>query len=137
MRPDISYSYFYGFNFKPEFASKYEPENWAKAVVNEDFRKSIIYSLDKRALAEVYEPYNPDILLQKTITPETFLQTGGKDYTELDPFKNVTSRDSYDTTFARNCREVDGRNVVPGRIQIVPVGGSRRREVPGKGTASV
>ena len=105
MRPDISYSYFYGFNFKPEFASKYEPENWAKAVVNEDFRKSIIYSLDKRALAEVYEPYNPDILLQKTITPETFLQTGGKDYTELDPFKNVTSRDSYDTTFARNCRD--------------------------------
>ena len=105
MRPDISYSYFYGFNFKPEFASKYEPENWAKAVVNEDFRKSIIYSLDKRTLAEVYEPYNPDILLQKTITPETFLQTGGKDYTELDPFKNVTSRDSYDTTLARNCRD--------------------------------
>jgi ABC-type oligopeptide transport system substrate-binding subunit len=105
MRPDIAYSYFYGFNFKPEFASKYEPDNWAKAVVNEDFRKSIIYSLDKRALAEVYEPYNPDILLQKTITPATFLQTGGKDYTELDPLKKVTSRDSFDKSLAQNCRE--------------------------------
>ena len=104
MRPDIAYSYFYGFNFKPEFASKYEPENWAKAVVNEDFRKSIVYTLDNRALAEVYEPYNPDILLQKTITPATFLQTGGKDYTELDPFKNVTSGESHNRSLAQECR---------------------------------
>ncbi|MBP0960953.1 MAG: peptide ABC transporter substrate-binding protein [Oscillospiraceae bacterium] len=105
MRPDIAYSYFYGFNFKPEFASKYEPENWAKAVVNEDFRKSIVYTLDKTALTEVYEPYNPGILLQKTITPATFLQTGGKDYTELDPFKGVASRDSLNRTLAQSCRD--------------------------------
>lgn len=86
MRPDISYSYFYGFNFKPEFGAKYEPENWAKAVVNEDFRKSIMYALDHKALAEVYEPYNPEILLQKTITPATFVSVGGKDYPDLEPF---------------------------------------------------
>jgi ABC-type oligopeptide transport system substrate-binding subunit len=103
MRPDIAYSYFYGFNFKPEFASKYEPENWGKAVVNEDFRKSIMYSLDRRSLAEVYEPYNPDILLQKTITPATFVSANGKDYTDFEPFSNIMTRDPYDRNQAVIC----------------------------------
>lgn len=105
MRPDISYSYFYGFNFKPEFDAKYEPENWGKAVVNEDFRKSIMYSLDKKALAEIYEPYNPEILLQKTITPETFVSAGGKDYTEFAPFENIGAPDSGDPDLARSFRD--------------------------------
>ena len=105
MRPDISYSYFYGFNFKPEFDAKYEPENWGKAVVNEDFRRSIMYSLDKKALAEVYEPYNPEILLQKTITPETFVSAGGKDYTEFAPFENIAALPSGDPDLARSCRD--------------------------------
>ncbi len=105
MRPDISYSYFYGFNFKPEFGAKYEPENWSKAVANEDFRKSIMYSLDRRELAEVYEPYNPEILLQKTITPETFVSAGGKDYTDFPPFEQIMARDPFDPTLAQSCRD--------------------------------
>ncbi|MBR4224860.1 MAG: peptide ABC transporter substrate-binding protein, partial [Oscillospiraceae bacterium] len=105
MRPDIAYSYFYGFNFTPQFDTKYEPDNWAKAVVNEDFRKSIMYSLDRRALAEVYEPYNPEILLQDTITPETFLTVGGRDYTDLAPFDQINSRDPYDPELARSYRD--------------------------------
>lgn len=105
MRPDISYSYFYSFNYKPEFDSKYEPENWSKAVVNEDFRKSIMYSLDKKALAEVYEPYNPEILLQKTITPETFVSAGGKDYTEFAPFEKIAAQESNDPDLAHSYRD--------------------------------
>ena len=105
MRPDIAYSYFYGFNFKPEFGAKYEPENWAKAVVNEDFRKSIMFSLDRRALAEVYEPYNPEILLQKTITPETFVSAGGKDYTDFPPFEQIMARDPFDPSLAQSHRD--------------------------------
>ena len=105
MRPDIAYSYFYSFNFKPEFGEKYEPENWEKAVVNEDFRKSIMYSLNSRELAKVYEPYNPDILLEKTITPETFLTVGGKDYTDLEPFKKIKAQGSFDTALAQSCRD--------------------------------
>ncbi|MCR5122073.1 MAG: peptide ABC transporter substrate-binding protein [Ruminococcus sp.] len=105
MRPDIAYSYFYCFNFKPEFGAKYEPDNWSKAVVNEDFRKSILHSLDRRALAEVYEPYNPDILLQKTVTPLTFLSVGGKDYTELAPFEHIISSDPFDQALAREYRD--------------------------------
>lgn len=105
MRPDISFSYFYGFNFKPEFDAKYEPENWGKAVVNEDFRKSIMYSLDRKALAEVYEPYNPEILLQKTITPATFVSADGKDYTDLAPFEHISTNDLYNKEQAQSYRD--------------------------------
>lgn len=105
MRPDITYSYFYGFNFKPQFGAKYEPDNWSKAVVNEDFRKSIMYSLDSKALAEVYEPYNPEILLQKTITPATFSFVDGKDYTDLAPFQRIMEQDSHDAALAQRYRD--------------------------------
>ena len=105
MRPDIAYSYFYGFNFDPQFDARYEPDNWRKAVVNEDFRKSVMYSLDRRALAEVYEPYNPEILLQKTITPKTFVSVDGKDYTDLEPFKNIQARDPLNTELAKSHRD--------------------------------
>ena len=105
MRPDISYSYFYGFNFTPEYDAKYEPDNWAKAVVNEDFRKSIMYSLNRRELTEVYEPYNPDILLEKTVTPMTFASVNGKDYTELEPFKNIMQNEQFDTALAQKYRD--------------------------------
>lgn len=105
MRPDIAYSYFYCFNFQPDFGAKYEPDNWAKAVVNEDFRKSIIHSLDRRAMAEVYEPYNPDILLEKTVTPATFLSVNGKDYTDLAPFEQIMANDPLDESLAQSYRD--------------------------------
>ena len=105
MRPDITYSYFYGFNFTPEFGAKYEPENWGKAVVNEDFRKSIMYSLNRRELAQVYEPYNPDILLEKTITPATFVSIEGKDYTDLEPFSQIMKQENYDASLAQEYRD--------------------------------
>ena len=104
MRPEISYSYFYGFNFKPEFGAKYEPENWGKAVVNEDFRKSIVYSLNALELTEVYEPYNPELLLQRTITPATFTSVDGKDYTALPPFEKIMAQESFDTALAQSYR---------------------------------
>ena len=105
MRPDIAYSYFYSFNYKPEFGAAYEPDNWSKAVVNEDFRKSISFALDRRALAAAYEPYNPDILVQKTITPTTFVTDGDKDYTDLAPLSQIMSRDQFDTAKAQDYRD--------------------------------
>ena len=39
-RPDVSFSYFYCFNFDPEFDAEYEPDNWKIAVNNENFRKA-------------------------------------------------------------------------------------------------
>lgn len=105
MRPDIAYSYFYSFNFNPQFGAAYEPDNWRKAVVNDDFRKSIMYALDNRALAEVNDPYNPDILLLKTVTPNTFVSAGGKDYTEFAPFKNIQAENYSDAAKAQKYRD--------------------------------
>ncbi len=105
MRPDISYSYFYCFNFDPEFDAAKEPENWRLAVRNEDFRKALMHSLDHRALAEVYEPYNPEILLQKTITPRTFVTCGNRDYTDFDPFAQIMDTESFNSELAREYRD--------------------------------
>jgi len=105
MRPDIAYSYFYCFNFDPEFDARYEPENWAKAVVNENFRKALMAALDRRALTAIYEPYNPDILLQATITPRTFVSTGGKDYTDFAPFAEIVNQSWPNTSEAVRYRD--------------------------------
>ena len=40
-RPSTSYSYFYCFNFDPQFDAEYEPDNWRIAVNNENFRKAL------------------------------------------------------------------------------------------------
>ena len=54
-RPNTNYTYFYMFNFMPfahEFSNwnvegvdaEYEPENWAKAINNTNFRKAFLYA---------------------------------------------------------------------------------------------
>ncbi len=105
MRPDIAYSYFYCFNYDPEFDAAYEPDNWKKAVVNEDFRKALALSLDGIELASVYEPYNPEILIEETITPRTFVSVDGTDYTDLDALKAVKDSLSYDKDAAVQHRD--------------------------------
>lgn len=75
------YSYFMGFNFEPKFDAQYEPENWAKAVNNENFRKSIFYGLDRVTSTEAYFPGDdPQLHLISTVTPKGFAVNEGKDY---------------------------------------------------------
>ena len=40
-------SYFYTFNFDPQFDEAYEPDNWRIAVNNESFRLSIINAFNR------------------------------------------------------------------------------------------
>ena len=63
------YSYFFSFNFDPQFDAIYEPENWKLAVNNENFRKSIFYGLDRLKAKTVIEPDNPGDLIWNTLTP--------------------------------------------------------------------
>ena len=83
-RPDVSFSYFYSFNFDPHFDEQYEPENWKIAVNNENFRKAVMAALDRVKALTVSEPYNPSDLLNNTITPANFAVGDGKDYTQYD-----------------------------------------------------
>lgn len=83
-RPSTSYSYFYCFNFDPQFDAAYEPENWKKAVNNENFRKALYYGLDKTKEVAVLEPNAPDDYILSTVTPFDFAYNAdGTDFTKV------------------------------------------------------
>lgn len=89
--PNPSYSYFYAFNFEPRFDDVYEPENWNIAVNNENFRKSIMFGLDRVNALSVLDPQNPESLLSNTVTPANFATAGGLDYTQYPALENYAS----------------------------------------------
>lgn len=95
------YSYFYAFNFDPKFDAKYEPENWKKAVNNENFRQSLFYGLDRVKAITVAEPNNPQKQLLNTITPPDFVNLNGTDYTNIGDLKAITARDSFQADEAK------------------------------------
>lgn len=99
-RPDNSFSYFFCFNFDPQFDAEYEPDNWKIAVNNENFRKAMMASLDRVKALTVSEPYNPEKLLNNTVTPANFAAAAGKDYTQYDALKDITNGDSFDAAKA-------------------------------------
>ncbi|MBQ9301190.1 MAG: peptide ABC transporter substrate-binding protein, partial [Clostridia bacterium] len=90
-RPSSFYSYFFAFNFDPQFDAAYEPDNWAKAVVNENFRKSIYYGLDRLKAKLVAEADNAESLLFNSITPTNFVFNNGIDFVEMGALKEITS----------------------------------------------
>ena len=102
-RPDNSYSYFYTFNFDPQFDDEYEPENWKLAVNNENFRQSLVHAINKTELLALYNPYHAEYLVSDTITPKEFASAGGKDYTQYDALKDV--QDNFNPEEAVICRD--------------------------------
>ena len=77
------YTYFWSFNFDPQFDAAYEPENWKLAVNNENFRQSIFYGLDRLKAKTVIEPDNADDLIWDTLTPNDIVIYNGEDYTSM------------------------------------------------------
>lgn len=107
IRPSLNgtYTYWYAFNFDPKFDEQYEPENWAKAVRNKNFRKSFYYALDRAAANLTENPYDPEFSLTRTITPETFVDFEGKDYTDFDPLKPFKEEEAFDPEKAVEFKE--------------------------------
>ena len=83
------YSYFYSFNFDPQYEAEYGPENWLIAVNNANFRQSIMKAFDRLYSMRAIEPNDPESVLQNTVTPKTFAAVNGVDFTELEPFAGV------------------------------------------------
>lgn len=83
------YSYFYCFNFDPQFGEEYQPDNWLIAVNNANFRHSIMSAFDRTYAMRALEPDDPDSLLQNTVTPATFCSVDGKDFTALSAFDGI------------------------------------------------
>lgn len=90
-RPSSFYSYFYAFNFDPQFDAAYEPENWAKAVINENFRKSFYYGMDRLKAKMVVDAENAESLLYNSITPTNFVFYNGTDFVNMGALEPITA----------------------------------------------
>ncbi len=105
-RPSTDVSYFYCFNFNPAFGEEYEPENWKKAVNNENFRQAVMAAMNRRNPMAINEPNDPEQYIQNTITPATFtVNASGVDYVDLGAFQEIVGSDSFDETAAASYRD--------------------------------
>jgi len=107
VRPDKlgSYTYFYVFNFKPNFDKEFEPENWNKAVNNTNFRKSIMAGFNRVATMTTEDPFNPEYRIINTITPPNFASQNGVDYTQIGNLKAVTEINNFNEDEAKAFRD--------------------------------
>ena len=101
------YTYFYAFNFDPQFDAAYEPENWKLAVNNENFRKSLYAGLDRVKAMLITEPDNPESIMFNTVTPPQFVSIDGVDYTEMGALAPITALgvDTFDEAAALSYKE--------------------------------
>ena len=103
-RTGNSYSYWYLFNFDPNFDEEYEPENWKIAVNNENFRKSIYSALNRVAALSASDAMDPASLVSNTITPAGFASASA-DYTTYGDLAAFAEGDYYDTEKALEYKE--------------------------------
>ena len=100
------YSYFFGFNSEPKFDAEYEPENWAIAVNNENFRKAVFHGINRdEYLAAKYPGDDPSIHKINTVTPKGFSVNEGKDYVFYGGLAKYTEGESFDPELAVQFRD--------------------------------
>lgn len=90
-RPTSFFSYFYAFNYDPQFDAEYEPDNWKKAVVNENFRKSFYYGLDRLYARVINDGDSAEDLLFNSISPTNFAHLNGVDYNTMGALAEITA----------------------------------------------
>lgn len=100
-----AYTYWWLFNFDPQFDAAYEPANWKLAVNNENFRLSIAKGIDRLKAESAYEPFNPEANLLRTVTPSGFVNVDGADYTELGDLKSVSATEPFNAEEALSFKE--------------------------------
>lgn len=105
VKPASTTSNFLGFNFEPLYDEEFGPDNWLKAVNNENFRKSIYYALDREAAVMTSYPYGYEGQLLNTVTTKNFVNVNGVDYTELEPLKEITDTNQFQEDKALEYKE--------------------------------
>lgn len=100
-RASTSYSYWYLFNFDPNFAAEYEPENWDLAVNNENFRLSVISAMNRTAALSASDAMDPASLVSNTITPAGF-SSASADYTTYGEVAAFAEKDYFNQEAALN-----------------------------------
>ncbi len=94
-RSDTSYSYWYLFNFDPNFDAEFEPENWKIAVNNENFRKSVVHAFNRMPALATNDRVDPVSLKNNTITPAAFA-AASKDFAYYGDLAAYTEGDNFD-----------------------------------------
>ena len=75
-------------------------------INNENFRKALLYSMDREVLASLREPVDPSRLLRNTINAEgAIFDSNGKDYTDYSPLKEIKETNYNDPELARKYME--------------------------------
>ena len=103
-RSDTSYSYWYLFNFDPQFDAEYEPENWKIAVNNENFRQAVRAAFNRMPALACYDRADPTSMKTNTITPNGFA-FASKDYTYYGDLAAYTDGDNYDEAKAAEYKD--------------------------------
>lgn len=93
VRQTSFYTYMYMFNFNPAkgLAAEYEPENWAKAVANENFRQSIFAGFDRVKAMTITDPDNAEDLIFNTYTPPYFITYEGVDFVNMGALEEISA----------------------------------------------
>ncbi|MDR0396503.1 MAG: ABC transporter substrate-binding protein [Oscillospiraceae bacterium] len=93
-QPDTTYMYYYSFCYDPLFEDEYEPENYLKAIDNENFRQSIFWGINRYKALLAQDPYNPQMQQTNTITPVGWCNIGGVDFTQVGGMKEIADREN-------------------------------------------
>lgn len=88
-RANTSYSYWYLFNFDPQFDAEYEPDNWNLAVNNENFRQSVVHAFNRIPALAANDSYDPMSLKNNTVTPAGFA-AASKDFVAYGDMSSYT-----------------------------------------------
>ncbi|MDF2948722.1 MAG: ABC-type transporter, periplasmic subunit [Sedimentibacter sp.] len=100
-----TYTFFYTFNFKPQFDAEFEPENWKIAVNNGNFRKSIVAAFNRPKAMATEDPYNPEYRIINSITPPSFASQAGMDFTQIGNLKSIYEKEFYNESEAKSYKE--------------------------------
>ena len=100
-RSDTSFSYWYLFNFDPNFDAEFEPENWKIAVNNENFRQSVVHAFNRMPALATNDRVDPASLKSNTITPAGFA-SASKDFAYYGELAAYTEGDNFDEALAQD-----------------------------------
>ncbi len=104
-RNDVSYSWWYLFNFDPNFDEEYEPDNWNLAVNNENFRLAVYRALNRIPALACHDPIDPMGFMNNTITPKGFA-AASKDFTAYADLSKYTQEYYFNTDEAVKYRDL-------------------------------
>ena len=92
------------FNFNPKMDDEAANEAYRAAVINKNWRMSIVYGLNKAYCLSAYDPYYAEERVTNLMIPADFAMVDGKDYTEFGNLPEL-SKGFYDEAKALEFRD--------------------------------